>query len=174
MKYTGYYKMNLPEGADVVDITVLDENFSKLDKLISDLDKKLNDISKRIFDSLYAQFFVNYADYPECEDISDYDISYEQWTIDGNEASSSAMIITDTADLPDKNASAVFFVSFISDNDDEINVHQALLYPNGDVYVRTKTLWDYIKGEIRNPSYGEWELNGTYANTAKQYFKSTV
>ena len=174
MKYTSNYKLSLPEGTDVVDISVLDANFAKLDSLINGLQYKLNELSQNVFDLLYGRLYVNADKYPVCDDMSLYDISYSDWQIDGAMAASGIMRITDMTGLPESKAGTVFFACFTSDNDDEVMVHRALLYPNGDIYMSSKTIWFYIGGEQKNTSYTDWELNSSYPYAARTYFENNM
>lgn len=41
MKYTKNYKMKLPDGEDIIDISVLNENFTMLDEIASNFEKRM-------------------------------------------------------------------------------------------------------------------------------------
>ena len=62
--------------------------------------------------------------------------------------------------LPTKSENPIFFVSYCTDNDDEIEIVQELLYSNGNNYVRRKQLWYYISGVTAKPKWTEWMSGG--------------
>lgn len=51
MNYTSNYKLNLPEGRDVVDIAKLNENFTKLDSTVKNVDSRVTTVSNQVTSS---------------------------------------------------------------------------------------------------------------------------
>lgn len=51
MNYTSNYKLNLPEGRDVVDIAKLNENFTKLDSTVKNVDSRVTTVSNQLTSS---------------------------------------------------------------------------------------------------------------------------
>ena len=47
MKYTENYKLKLPEESDIIDITVLNENFAMLDDIAANFEKRLAELEKK-------------------------------------------------------------------------------------------------------------------------------
>lgn len=48
MNYTSNYKLNLPEGRDVADISKLNENFTKLDSTVKTMDNRVTSVDNRV------------------------------------------------------------------------------------------------------------------------------
>ncbi len=47
MKYTENYKLKLPEESDIIDVTVLNENFAMLDDIAANFEKRLAELEKK-------------------------------------------------------------------------------------------------------------------------------
>ncbi len=48
MNYTSNYKLNLPEGRDVVEISKLNDNFTKLDSTVKTVDNRVTTVDNRV------------------------------------------------------------------------------------------------------------------------------
>lgn len=143
------------------------------EKLASDIRRKFTDINSSInqlnsaiklintaVSTTYLKYFFS-AQMSDCDDITDWDCaSYQEYQTNGYSSSSVLKLTDKSVVLPTKSENPIFFVSYCTDNDDEIEIVQELLYSNGNNYVRRKQLWYYISGVTAKPKWTEWMSGG--------------
>lgn len=143
------------------------------EKLASDIRRKFTDINSSInqlnsaiklintaVSTTYLKYFLS-AQMSDCDDITDWDCaSYQEYQTNGYSSSSVLKLTDKSVVLPTKSENPIFFVSYCTDNDDEIEIVQELLYSNGNNYVRRKQLWYYMSGVTAKPKWTEWMSGG--------------
>ena len=143
------------------------------EKLASDIRRKFTDINSSInqlnsaiklintaVSTTYLKYFFS-AQMSDCDDITDWDCaSYQEYQTNGYSSSSVLKLTDKSVVLPTKSENPIFFVSYCTDNDDEIEIVQELLYSNGNNYVRRKQLWYYTSGVTAKPKWTEWMSGG--------------
>ena len=142
------------------------------EKLASDIRRKFTDINSSInqlnsaiklintaVSTTYLKYFFS-AQMSDCDDITDWDCaSYQEYQTNGYSSSSVLKLTDKSVVLPTKSENPIFFVSYCTDNDDEIEIVQELLYSNGNNYVRRKQWRYYTTGVTAKPKWTEfWKV----------------
>ena len=125
----------------------------------------INNAIAALYNETYETLYLNRSNYSTISNLtsSTAKVSYSEFVSGGGDINTDVykniMYLTSSSGLPKSSNLPVFFRSVAWENGDETEVFntQYLLYSDGTMYKRERTIWIYTSG-AQDSSFGAWSL----------------